>query len=176
MHWIGLEDIDFRSCLCIVICIGSKKESMLFYIFCKFNHKSHSLFLLIPLFERTYTLTPKGPGLVMHQNHLKTAILRCDIIRFFQFYFTIFNRWIFKLTTRRRHSKHSVIFDRTDWKIIVFEVKKNGSFYSLRWVDQQTLTSLGVKFLHYIRSKFFTIVLSMMLVLYTPIFRGREGV
>ena len=28
-------------------------------------------------------------------------------------------------------------------------------------MDQQTLTSLGIKFLHYIRSKFFTIVLSM---------------
>ena len=31
-----------------------------------------------------WRLTPKGPGLVIHQNHLKTATLRCDIIRFFQ--------------------------------------------------------------------------------------------
>ena len=29
-------------------------------------------------------LTPKGPGLVIHQNHFKTVTFRSDIIRFFQ--------------------------------------------------------------------------------------------
>ena len=43
-------------------------------------------------------------------------------------------------------------------------------------MGQQTLTALGIKFLHYIRSKFFTIVFGMMLVAYTPIFRHRKGV
>ena len=35
-------------------------------------------------------LTPKGLGLVIHQNHLKTTTLGCDIIRFFQ---TLFNNF-----------------------------------------------------------------------------------
>ena len=37
-----------------------------------------------------FRLTPKGPSLVIHQNHFKTVTLRSDIIRFFQKLFYYF--------------------------------------------------------------------------------------
>ena len=38
-----------------------------------------------------YALTPKGPGVVIHQNHFKIVTLRSDIIRFFQKIYLLFS-------------------------------------------------------------------------------------
>lgn len=69
-------------------------------------------------------------------------------------------------------SQNIINFDHTDWEITVFEVKQMVHFLPYIW----WISTLGVKFLHYTRSKSFTIVLGIMLVPYTPIFKGREEV